>query len=275
MTSSAFELVIKPRRGWQPVDFREIWNYRELLGFLIWRDIKIRYKQTMLGGLWAVLQPLIAMFIFGGLVNRVAKFPSDGSPYMLFVYAGLVPWTFFSNAVSLASGSLVANSSMLSKIYFPRILLPLGAIGALGLDMTISLAVMGVLMGYYRWHVSAGLLLLPIFMVGCFLAASGLGMILATMNVRYRDVKYVVPFFMQMMFFVTPVLYPLSLVPEWLRPLLALNPMAGMIEGFRYALLGSPVPVGLMLSSFLGAAAVFVISLYFLRRMERTFADVI
>jgi lipopolysaccharide transport system permease protein len=275
MAGTAFELVIKPRRGWQPIDVREVWQARELFGFLIWRDIKIRYKQTLLGGLWAVLQPLIGMLIFGGLLNRVAQFPSDGSPYMLFVYSGLVPWTFFMNSVSLSSNSLVANSVMMSKIYFPRMLLPMGAIGALALDMVISLGFMGILIVYYRWPVGVGLLALPIFMVGSFLAAAGLGMILATLNVRYRDVKYAVPFAMQMMFFLTPVLYPLSLIPEQFRPFLALNPMAGMIEGFRYALLGSDVPFSLMAGSFAGSLALFIASLYFFRRMERTFADVI
>jgi len=274
-TTSTFELVIKPRRGWQSIDFREIWHYRELFGFLIWRDITIRYKQTLLGGLWAVLQPLIAMFVFGGLLNRVAKIPSDGSPYMLFVYTGLVPWTFFANAVSLSSNSLVGGSHMISKVYFPRILLPLGVIGALGFDMLVSLGFMGVLMFYYAWPVSSGIVLLPFFMIGCFLAASSLGLILGAINVRYRDVKYVVPFLVQMMFFLTPVLYPLNVVPDQFKLLLGLNPMAGMIEGFRYALLGSQVPWVLMVSSFVGSMLLFVFAIYYFRRMERTFVDVI
>ena len=275
MATPAFELTIKPRRGWQAVDLREIWHYRELFGFLIWRDVKVRYKQTALGSLWAILQPLIAMLIFGVLLNRVVKLPSDGSPYMLFVYAGLVPWTFFVNAVSLSSNSLIGNEQMISKVYFPRIMVPLGIIGALGLDMLVSLGFMGLLMVYYRWHISFGVLWLPVFVFGGFLAAGGLGLILSALNVRYRDVKYAVPFFLQMMFFLTPVLYPLSRAPGKFKILLSLNPMAGIVEGFRYALLGSPVSWLLMGTSFGGSVLVFVAGLFFFRRMERTFADVI
>lgn len=275
MSTSGFELTIQPRRGWQPVDLREIWHYRELFGFLIWRDVKIRYKQTALGSLWAILQPLIAMLIFGVLLNRVAKMPSDGSPYMLFVYAGLVPWTFFVNAVNLSSNSLIGNEQMISKVYFPRILVPLGIIGALGLDMFVSLGFMGLLMVYYRWHVSMGVLWLPVFVFGGFLASAGLGLILSALNVRYRDVKYTVPFFIQMLFFLTPVLYPWSRVPDKLKLFLGLNPVAGIVEGFRYALLGSPVSWHLMTTSLVGSVMVFIAGLFFFRRMERTFADVI
>jgi lipopolysaccharide transport system permease protein len=273
--ASTFELVIRPRKGWQPVDLHEIWLYRELLGFLIWRDIKIRYKQTALGGLWAILQPLIAMVIFGVLFNRVVNMPSDGSPYLLFVYAGLVPWTFFANAVGLSSNSLLASEQMVRKVYFPRLLVPLGMIGALGVDMLVSLGFMAVLMVKYQWPVSGALLWLPVFMLGSFLSAGGLGLILAALNVQYRDVKYVVPFFTQMAFFVTPVLYPLSHVPAALKLPLALNPMAGMVEGFRYALLGSPVSWTLVCTSTGMSLLIFVAGLYVFRRMERTFADVI
>lgn len=273
--TSAFELVIEPRRGWQPVDWHELWRYRELFGILIWRDIKIRYKQTALGGLWAVLQPLIAMLIFGVLLNRVVAMPSDGSPYMLFVYAGLVPWTFFANAVSLSSNSLVGNEGMIRKIYFPRVLIPLGQIFALGLDMTISLGFMGALMVYHHWPISFGLALLPVFLFGSCLVAAGLGLILATLNVYYRDVKYAVSYFIQMLFFVTPVLYPWSRVPDKFKIFLSLNPMSGIVEGFRYALLGNPVSWLLMGTSFGASVMVFIVGLFVFRRMERTFADVI
>lgn len=272
---SAFELVIRPRAGWQPVDFREIWMHRELLGFLVWRDIKIRYKQTLLGGLWAVLQPLIAMLIFGVLFTRVVGIRSDGPPYPLFVFAGLVPWTFFANAVGLSSNSLIGSEQMIRKIYFPRVLVPLGIIVALGLDMLISLAFMGVLMAYYRWPVSSSLAWLPLFLSGTCVFTSGLGLVLSALNVQYRDVKYVVPFFTQMMFFVTPVLYPMSRVPPHLQLLLALNPMAGMVEGFRHALLGTPMSWQLTLASCGEIVLLFVAGLFFFRRMERTFADVI
>ena len=272
---ASIEFVIKPRKGWQPVDWREIWLYRELLGFLVWRDIKIRYKQTALGGLWAILQPLIAMVIFGALFSRVTGMKGDGSPYPLFVFAGLVPWTFFANAVGLASNSLVGSEQMIRKIYFPRVLIPLGLILGLGLDMLISLGFMGMLMAYYRWPVSAGLALLPFLLFGSFLAAGGLGLILSALNVRYRDVKYVVPFVTQMAFFLTPVLYPLSQAPAKLKIVLALNPMSGMVEGFRHALLGSAVSWTLVWTSAGTSVLLFVAGLYFFRRMERTFADVI
>ena len=275
MAATTFELVIKPRKGWQPVDLRELWLYRELLGFFIWRDIKIRYKQTLLGGLWALLQPLIGMLVFSTVFNRVANFQSDGSPYALFVFAGLVPWTFFTNAVSLASNSLVGNEHMIRKIYFPRGLMPTAMVGALGLDMLIGFGFTACLMAYYHWPVSAKLLWLPVCILGSFLIASGFGLILAALNVQYRDVKYVVPFVTQMALFLTPVIYPVSHFPAQYRFLLALNPMAGMVEMFRYALLGSPVNAYLVWASFGEAIAVFLLALFFFRRLERNFADVI
>lgn len=272
---SAFELVLKPRKGWQSVDFREIWDYRELFGFLVLRDVKIRYKQTVMGGLWAILQPLIAMLIFGVILNRIVKMPSDGSPYLLFVYVGLVPWTFFMNAVRMSSNSLIGNEQMIRKTYFPRILLPLASVGALGLDMFISLGFIVPIMAYYRQPVSFNLLWLPVFVFGSYLAAAGFGLILSALNVRFRDVKYVVPYMLQMMIFLTPVLYPMSRVPDNFKILLSLNPMAGIVEGYRYTLLGSPVSWIFMGASLAGSMMLFVGGVFFFRRMERTFADVI
>ena len=275
MASAAIELTIKPRRGWQPLDAAELWQFRELLGFLIWRDVKVRYKQTVLGGLWAILQPLIGTLIFGILFTRVAPIKSDGIPYPLFIYAGLVPWTFFANALALSSNSLIGSEQMIRKTYLPRVLLPLGAILALGLDMVIGFALMSFLLLYYHKPVTPALLLLPVFMVGCFMVASGMGLMLSALNVRYRDVKYVVPFFTQMALFLTPVLYPLSRVPHKLQIFLLLNPMTGMMEGFRYALLDSPVSGPVIGSSLAIGTALFVAGLYVFRRMERTFADAI
>jgi len=273
--TSSFELVIRPRKGWQAIDLREIWFHRELLGFLVWRDVKIRYKQTLLGSLWAILQPLMAMVVFVGLFNRVAKISSDGPPYALFVFAGLVPWTFFSNALTLSANSLVGNEQMIRKTYFPRLFVPLGTILALGLDLVVSLVFMGVLMAYYRWPLSGAFVWLPVFLLGSFLAAGGLGLILAAVNVYYRDVKYVVPFWVQMAFFLTPVIYPLRYVPARLRAFLGLNPMAGVIEGFRHALLGSPANWEMIGASLGVSLALFVAGLFFFRRMERDFADVV
>lgn len=272
---STYELVIEPRKGWQPVNFHELWEYRELLGYLAWRDITVRYKQTLLGGLWAILQPLIGMVVYGVLFQRVAGIQGDGSPYPLFVFAGLVLWTFFSNGVTLSSVSLVGSEQMIRRIYFPRILVPLGQILALLFDLAISLIFLGLLMAYYRWHLSLTVLWLPVFLLGSCLVTAGLGFMLSALNVHYRDVKYAVPFFVQMLLFLTPILYPIDHVPGKLRFLLSVNPMAGMVGGFRYALLGSPVSWNLVIGSFAGAIAMFVVGLFFIRRMETTFADVI
>jgi lipopolysaccharide transport system permease protein len=272
---ATFELVIRPRKGWEAIDLRELWCFRELFGFLIWRDVKIRYKQTALGGLWAVLQPLTAMLVFAGLFTRVAIVRTDGPPYALFVYAGLVPWTFFSNAVSLASNSLLSSEQMIRKTYFPRLMLPLAMVAALGLDMLISFGVLAVLLVYYHWAVSLSLLWLPVSIFAGFLSAGGIGLLLAALNVQYRDVKYVVPFVTQMIFFLTPVIYPMRYVPAKLKGLLALNPMAGTVEGFRHALLGTAVSWNLVGTSFAISALLFVAGLFLFRRMERTFSDVI
>jgi len=273
--SSTIELVIRPRRGWQPIDLREIWEYRELLGFLAWRDIKVRYKQTALGSLWAVLQPLVAMVIFAGVFTRVAVIRTDGPPYALFVYAGLVPWTFFTNAVSLSGNSLIGSEQMIRKTYFPRLFLPLAMILALGLDMLISFGFIAVLMLHYHWPVTMNLALLPVLAFGTFLVAGGLGLFLSALNVRYRDVKYVIPFFTQMAFFLTPVIYPIRYVPGKLKVFLALNPMAGIVEGFRYSLLGSAVSWPLVWGSLGISAVLFIAGLYFFRRVERNFSDLI
>ena len=272
---ASFELLIEPRKGWQRADLWEVWRYRELLGFLIWRDVKIRYKQTALGGLWAILQPLIAMLIFAGLFTRVANLRTDGPPYALFVYAGLVPWTFFTNAVGLSGNSLIGSEQMVRKTYFPRLLLPFATIGALALDMLVSFAFLAALMLFFRWPITPSVLWLPVSLVGCFLTASGLGVFLSAVNVQYRDVKYVIPFFTQMALFLTPVIYPMRYVPAKFKILLSLNPMAGIVEGFRHALLGTPVSWTLVWTSFAMSTFIFVAGLYFFRRMERTFSDVI
>src|SRR6266566_5776272 len=202
---SSYEFVIKPRTGWRTLDLREVARYRELFAFLVWRDIKIRYRQTLLGGLWAILQPFIAMLIFSFIFNRMAGVKSDGPPYKLFAYAGLAPWTFFSTSVTQSSNSLIAQHQLVSKVYFPRIFIPLGAIGALLVDLLLSLGLFAVMMFYYRWPVTPALLWLPVFILGAVLAASGAGLILSALNVSFRDVKYAVPFMMQMGLFVTPV----------------------------------------------------------------------
>ncbi len=270
-----YELVIKPRSGWQPIDWKEVILHRELLGFLIWRDIKIRYRQTLLGGLWAVLQPLVAMLIFTFVFNRLAGVRSDGPPYPLFAFAGLVPWTFFSNGISTSSNSLVANQQLVSKIYFPRVFIPLGSIAALLVDVCFGLVLLFALMIKYHWGLTYHALLLPIFVAAAFLSTSGLGLALSAFNVSFRDVKYTVPFLIQMGLFVTPVIYPMRYIPARLKLLIGLNPMTGVVLGFRSALLGTPADWGLIRLSLLMSLVLFIGGLLIFRRMERRFADVI
>lgn len=272
---SATELIIKPRKGWQPLDLREVLLYRELLAFLIWRDIKIRYRQTLLGGLWSILQPLAGTLIFVLVFNRWAGVHSDGPPYSLFAFAGLAPWTFFSNSVSNSSNSLISSQQLVSRVYFPRIFIPLGTIGAFLLDLALSLVVLGCMMIYYRWALSLNVLLLPVFLVGTVMAASGIGFAFSALNVLFRDVKYMVPFLIQMGMFVTPVIYPVRYVPSHWQTLFGLNPMSGMVLGFRYCLLGSPVYWPLIVTSLVMCLLIFFGGLMLFRRIERLFADVI
>lgn len=269
------QVILKPRSGWQPIDLRELWSARELFLFLVWRDVQIRYRQTVLGGLWAVLQPLSAMLIFTFFFNRLAGITSDGPPYALFAYAGLVLWTFFANAVSLSSNSLVGNQVLVSKVYFPRIFIPMASIGALFLDLLIGLLLLGVLLIYFRWPLAPGAVLFPVYILGITLAASGFGCALSALNVRFRDVKYVVPFLIQMGLFVSAVIYPVSYIPVQYQPLLAVNPMVGLIAGFRYAILGGPVSWELVGISLASSILVFVAGVLLFCRMERQFADII
>lgn len=273
--STTFELTIRPRKGWQPVDFREIYLYWELLAFLVWRDVKIRYRQTLLGGAWAILQPFIAMLIFSFIFNRLAHVQSDGPPYKLFAFAGLVPWTFFSTSVTQSSNSLIANHQLVSKVYFPRIFIPLGSVLALLLDLTLSLGLFAAMMLYYRWPLTASIFWLPVFLLAAILAASGTGLILSALNVSFRDVKYAVPFMVQMGLFVTPVIYPARYVPERWQALLGLNPMAGVVIGFRHALLGSAASWQVVAVSLLTSMILFIAGLLIFRRMENKFADII
>jgi lipopolysaccharide transport system permease protein len=272
---SNFELKIGPRKGWQPLDLREIYLYRELLGFLIWRDIKIRYRQTLLGAVWALLQPLAAMLVFTLIFHRLAGVASDGAPYPLFAFAGVAVWTFFSTAVSQSSNSLIANQQLISKIYFPRIFIPLGAIGAFLLDLALSLALLALLLLYYRWSVGVAVLQLPLYIAAAGLSASGVGLALSAINVRFRDVKYAVPFLVQMGLFVTPVIYPIRYIPGRWQMMAGLNPMVGVVVGFRHAILGSPVSWPQVTLSLAVSLFLFVAGLLIFRRMEHYFADVI
>jgi len=256
-----------------PIDWRELWAYRELLGFLVWRDLKVRYKQTVLGAAWAILQPLMTMAVFTILFGRWANMPSDGLPYSLFAFAALIPWSFFANALAATSGSLVGSTHLISKVYFPRLLIPLSSLGMGLMDVVISLAVMLVMMQFYDVAITWQLLALPA-VIGLTLAiAFGVGAAVSSLNVMYRDIRYVVPFLTQIWMFGSPVIYPVSLVPAEWRWAYYLNPMAGAIDGFRAALLGTPFNLPALGMSAIVTAVLLWIGLAYFRRVEGRIAD--
>lgn len=262
-------------RSWAKLDLKEFWHYRELLLFLIWRDVKVRYKQTVLGAAWAILQPLITMVVFTMFFGKLAHVPSDGIPYPIFAYAGLLPWTFFSNAVTSAGDSLVGSSALVTKVYFPRLVIPIAAVCAALVDFAIAALVLGAMMSWYGVYPSwAVLMLAPLVLVTALLAAA-VGMWMSGLNVKYRDVRYALPFLVQVWMFVTPIIYPLSIVPRKWRWLLDINPLTGIIEGYRSALFGRAFHwAGLGSATALTLAAT-VYAAYAFRQMERHFADII
>ncbi len=273
---SATVVRIRPTRGWVPLDLGQIWAYRELLYFLTWRDIKIRYKQTALGATWAVIQPFFTMVVFTVFFGRLAKVPSDGIPYPIFSFAALVPWSFFSNALTQSSNSLVSSANLLRKVYFPRAVIPIASTLAGLVDLAISLVVLVAMMLYYGFVPTPATLLLPAFVLLALVTALGIGFWLSAINVRFRDVRHTLPFIAQLWLFITPIAYPSSLLPEPWRTVYGVNPMAGVVEGFRWALLGTQTAPGLMLLvSTAVAVALFVSGMYVFRRMERMFADVV
>jgi lipopolysaccharide transport system permease protein len=268
------EMVIEPRRGWIGIDWGELSRFRELLYFLVWRDVKVRYKQTVLGVAWAVLQPVFGMVIFTVIFGRLAKMPSEGVPYAVFVYAGLLPWTFFSNAVTQAGQSLINQQQLLTKVYFPRLFVPVSATGAGLLDLAISFGVYACVMAAYRTAPSWQLVFVPGLVLLTVMAAVGVGVTLAALTVSYRDFKFVIPFMVQAWMYVSPVVYPVTLVPERYRWLLGLNPMAGIIGGYRSAILGTPWDLGTLGMSVAVTVGVFVFGLFYFRKTERRFADI-
>jgi lipopolysaccharide transport system permease protein len=268
-------LVIEPRSRWG-VDLRELWAYRGLFGFLVWRDIKVRYAQTVLGAGWAILQPVLTMLVFTVIFGSFANIPSDGVPYPVFSLAALVPWTYFSTALANSSNSLVASTNLITKVYFPRLVIPLTPVLAGLVDFAIGFAMLLlVMLGFGIVPMGASLLVLPVLLLAMVLTAAGVGCWTAALNIQYRDVKYVVPFLVQVWMYLSPIVYPMSLVPERYRALYALNPMAGVIEGFRSTLLGTQAVAWSTIAISLVASVVLFLSgaLYF-RRMERVFADV-
>ena len=268
------------RPGWQPVDLRELWHYRELLFFYALREIKVRYKQTALGATWAILQPVMTMVVFTIFFGKLAKIPSDGQPYAVTTFCALLPWQLFAFALTQSSNSLVDNAHVLTKVYFPRLVMPLASTIAGLVDFLIAFGVFILLMLFYHfqsdWQMQVGwqVVLLPLFIALAVLAALSIGLWLSALNLQYRDVRYTVPFLTQLWLFVTPVAYQSSLVPEQWRLLYALNPMAGVVDGFRWALLGQTPPGPMLVVSVLATVALFVGGLFFFRRMEKTFADI-
>ena len=266
----------EPTKGWAWPKFRELWEYRELIYFFAWRDIKVRYKQTVMGALWAIIQPFFTMVIFSLFFGRLAKVPSDGLPYPIFAYAALVPWTFFSNALTQASNSLVVSSNMIKKIYFPRLALPIATVLAGIVDFVLALVVLLGMMLFYGLAPTLNILWLPLFLLLALVTSLGVGLWFAALNVQFRDVHYTIPFLTQAWLFLTPIAYPSSLLPEPWRTLYGLNPMAGVVEGFRWALLGTDTAPGPMtIVSAVVALTLFVSGAFYFRRMEQSFADVL
>ena len=269
-------LRIAPSRGWVPLKLDELWEYRELLYFLFWRDIKVRYKQTDLGATWAVIQPFMTMVVFSLFFGHLAKMPSDNVPYPIFAFAALVPWTFFANGLSQSSNSLVGSSNLITKVYFPRLVVPLASAFSGIVDFLIAFVVLVGMMLYYGLLPTLNIVWLPLFVLLAFVTSLGVGLWLSALNVEYRDVRYIVPFITQFWLFATPIAYPSSLLQEPWRTIYGLNPMVGVVEGFRWALLRSSSAPGPMIAVSSGAAVIIlVIGAFYFRRMEKTFADIV
>jgi len=268
--------VIRPSRGWISLNLRDLWEYRELLYFLTWRDIKVRYKQTVLGAAWAIIQPFFTMVVFSLFFGRLAKMPSDDIPYPIFSYAALVPWTFFANGLSQSSTSLVASANLIKKVYFPRLVVPISAVVSGGVDFALAFAVLLGMMLFYGIVPTAAVVWLPLLLLLALVTSLGVGLWLTAMNVQFRDVRYAVPFLVQAWMFATPIAYPSSLLDEPWHTLYGINPMAGVVEGFRWALLGTKTAPGLIiLVSALVAVGLLISGAFYFRRMEKTFADVV
>jgi len=268
--------VIRPSQGWISLNLRDLWEYRELLYFLTWRDIKVRYKQTVLGAAWAIIQPFFTMVVFSLFFGKLAKVPSDNIPYPIFSYVALVPWTFFANGLSQSSTSLVASANLIQKVYFPRLVVPISAVISGGVDFVLAFVVLLGMMLFYGIVPTAAVVWLPLLLLLALVTSLGVGLWFTAMNVQFRDVRYAVPFLVQAWMFATPIAYPSSLLDEPWRTLYGINPMAGVVEGFRWALLGTKtVPGPIVLVSALAAVGLLVSGAFYFRRMEKTFADVV
>jgi lipopolysaccharide transport system permease protein len=267
--------VIRPRRGWIPINLKEIWDYRELLYFFTWRDVKVRYKQTLLGFAWAILQPLIMMVVFTLFFGTLLNVPSEDIPYPIFSYAALLPWTLFSQGISRSSTSLVSNVAVIQKVYCPRLVLPIASVLAPVVDFFITFVILIGMLFYFGYPPTVKILwLVPLLLLTIF-TALGVGLWLSAINVRYRDVQYVIPFLVQLWLFASPVVYSSTLLPQRFQLIYGLNPMAGVIGGFRWALLGTEPPGPLLIASVIIVIVVLISGAFYFRRMEETFADVV
>jgi len=272
--AAARTLVIRPPAGWSGVRLADLWEYRELTLFLTWRDISVRYKQTALGASWALIQPFMTMVVFSVFFGRLGKIPSDGLPYPLFAFCALLPWQLFANSLAEAGNSLVSNQALITKVYFPRLVIPISATLSGLVDFAIAFVLLVAMMVFFQVTPTAAVWTLPLFLLLALVTALGAGLWLSALNVQYRDVRYTIPFLIQFWLFATPIAYPSTLVPEAWRALYGLNPMAGVVEGFRWALLGSGHAPGPMLAVSVAASLVMLVSgLAYFTRMERTFAD--
>lgn len=269
-------LIIEPSKGWVSLKLKELWTYRELLYFLTWREVKVRYKQTALGAAWAIIQPLFTMLVFSLFFGRLAKVPSDGIPYPLFSLSALIPWTFFANGLAQSSNSLVSNANLISKVYFPRLTVPISAVVSGLVDFGVSFVLLLCVMAFYHIRPGIQVILLPLFFLLAVVTSLGVGLWLSALNVEYRDVRYTVPFLTQFWMFATPIAYPSSLLHEPWHTLYGLNPMTGVVDGFRWALLGTKTAPGAEIAvSSMAALLIVAGGAYYFRRMEKTFADVV
>lgn len=270
-------LRIQPSKGWVSLQLKEVWVYRELLYFLTWRDIKVRYKQTVLGATWAIIQPMMTMIVFSLFFGSLAKIPSDGVPYPIFSYTALVPWTFFATALGASSNSLVGSSNLIKKIYFPRLVIPISSVISGSVDFLLAFIVLIIMMLAFGILPTLNIIFLPFLLLMAVMTSLGIGLWLSAMNVQFRDVRYTIPFLTQFWLFATPIAYPSSLIKNnLLRTIYGINPMTGVVEGFRWALLGTDTAPGpTIIVSFLAATLLMVSGAFYFRRMEKTFADVV
>jgi len=275
MANQAGRNRIEPSKGWVGLRLGEVWEYRELLYFMVWRDIKVRYKQTVLGAAWAIIQPFFTMVVFSLFFGRLARVPSDGIPYPLFSFSGLVPWAFFAGGLSGAANSMVGSAGLIKKVYFPRLIVPIASVLSGAVDFLLAFAVLIGMMLFFGFVPTMNILWIPALLVLVFVTATGVGLWFAALNVQFRDVRHTIPFLVQIWLFATPIAYPSSLLEEPWRTVYALNPMVGVVEGFRWALLGQEKPSAMIAVSSAVAVSLLVGGMLYFRRMEKTFADVV